>query len=120
MSSTTGTKNTAHKFALSASDICRILKECRNSGVHELVLQDFRVTFGSRRNENPDQPGPAPESNFELKQDPVFDASSTEARLMDEQTLLEAEEAQLLIDDPMAFERTQIDRHIERSRVAHA
>jgi hypothetical protein len=36
--------------------------------------------------------------------------------LMDQEAMLEAEEAQMLIDDPLAFEKAQIDRHIERAR----
>jgi hypothetical protein len=40
-----------------------------------------------------------------------------QARLFDEESLLEAEEAQLLIDDPLAFEKVQMDRHIEKARM---
>jgi hypothetical protein len=36
--------------------------------------------------------------------------------MFDENNMLEAEEAQLLIDDPFAFEKVQMDRHIERAR----
>ncbi len=113
----TGTMNTEN-FSLKASEICRIIKQCHDFGVSEFDFQGVSFKFHPRRNEDAVQPGPASDhihinipvvSEFE-------EGQRDQAQLMDEETLLEAEEAQMLIDDPFAFERTQMDRHIEKAR----
>jgi hypothetical protein len=56
---TTGTKNMANKD-LSATDICRIIKQCHASGVAEISLPGgVCFKFHPRRNEGADQLGPA-------------------------------------------------------------
>jgi len=75
--------------------------------------------FHPRRNEDADQLGQASDyTQAEIPENVVsnFSEAKDQARLMDEDAMLEAEEAQLLIDDPLAFERLQMDRHIERAR----
>lgn len=114
----TGTKNMDNK-ALSAADICRIIKQCHASGVAEVSLPGgVSFKFHPRRNGDADQLGPA--SDYTEKTFPVVsepEAKNDQVRMMDEDNLLEAEEAQLLIDDPFAFEKVQMDRHIERARM---
>lgn len=123
MSSTCGTSSMETKSHLQASDICRILKQCEQSGVSELRYLGLHVTFSSRRNESLEKLGqassiPSPDPFHEVMSatDKIVVKQQDEARLMDEDLLLEAEEAQLLIDDSLAFEKVQIDRHIERAR----
>lgn len=101
-------------FFLSANDICRIIKQCSTSNVQNFEFRDMKLTFHPRRNEDAVSAGQASDQNQELVSD--FPEASNTA-LLDEDALLEAEQAQLLIDDPLAFEKTQIDRHIERARV---
>jgi hypothetical protein len=106
--------------SLSASDICRIIKQCHASGVAEVNLPGgVSFKFHPRRNEDADQLGPA--SDYTEKTFPVVsefpEANTDQVRMMDQENMLEAEEAQLLIDDPFAFEKVQMDRHIERARM---
>ena len=105
-------------FSLNATDICRIIKQCHASGVLEWGFQGMSFKFHPRRNEDAAMPGQASDH----KNDPVvsgFTEGQDQAQLMDTEALLEAEEAQMLIDDPFAFEKSQIDRHIEKARTAN-
>ena len=115
MSSSTGTKNTARK-RLSAQDICAIIKQCALSKVETFSYAGIDIKFHSRRNESADQPSQAADHNTTVVSE-FPEASRDQAQLMDAEALAEAEEAQLLIDDPLAYEQTQIDRHIQRNRV---
>ena len=113
-SSRTGTRNT-EKISLSGEEICRIIKQCQDSDVEEFSYLDLSLKFHSRRNGDAVKLGQASDHT----QTSVVSGTSEEnvtAQLMDEESMLEAEEAQLLIDDPFAFEKAQIDRHIERAR----
>ena len=101
-------------ISLKAADICKIIKECNASGVSEFQYQGIQLKFHPRRNEDAVSLGQVSEqSTFPVQSD--LDGQD-QMNLANEESLLEAEEAQLLIDDPAAFERTQIDRHIERGR----
>lgn len=105
--------------SLSAADICRIIKQCHASGVAEVNLPGgVSFKFHPRRNEGADQLGPA--SDYVEKPAVVSEnseANADQVKMFDEENMLEAEEAQLLIDDPFAFEKVQMDRHIERARM---
>lgn len=115
--SRTGTKNTV-SFSLSAENICKILSECHTAGVLSLEIPGISVTFHPRRNEDAVKLGQASDLHRELSDEQVTSQkeSRDQAELMDQNTLLEAEEAQLLIDDPQAFEKIQMDKSIERLR----
>lgn len=117
VSSTIGIVNMERKISLSATDICRIIKQCHVSGVQEFAFEGMSFKFHPRRNGDADQLGQA--SDYAEKSDNVvssFSEAKDQAQLMDEDAMFEAEEAQLLIDDPLAFEKLQMDRHIERAR----
>lgn len=73
-------------------------------------------TFHPRRNEDAVTPGPASDYQETTVVSEFSESQRDQAELMNEDTLLEAEEAQLLIDDPHGFERAQMDKHIERAR----
>lgn len=114
-SSTTGTKNMDNNY-LSAADICRIIKQCHASGIAEVSLPGgVSFKFHPRRNEDAVMPGQASDHN-NTSVVSEFQVGRDQAELMDQEALLEAEEAQMLIDDPFAFEKSQIDRHIEKAR----
>lgn len=103
---------------LSAADICSIIKQCRGSGVSEITFQGLTLKFHSQGNEN--AVGQSNAKGSEIGTDtellpPLAQAEQVE--LMDQEALLEAEQAQLLIDDPVGYERMQIARDIERGRV---
>lgn len=101
------------KKSLSATDICRIIGKCKVSGVNIFEFGDLRVTFHPRRNEDALKPGQA------LDHEPVVSIDPNaieEMQVMDQEALQEAEEAQLGIDDPRAYEKVQVSRHIERAR----
>ncbi len=104
------------KISLSAEDICRIIKECKESGVADFSYKDLTLKFHSRRNEDAVAPGPV-----EDHETVVYDSKSKEnAELMNEQALRDAEEAQLLIDDPYGHERNRIAKSLESQRLEEA
>lgn len=109
----------ASKFNLSAADICRIIKQCTVSGVREFSFQGMSVKFHSHRNEDAVKPGPAAES-IDINITPAIreqiELSERSLKLFDEEALREAEEAQLLIDDPLSYEKARIDESIEGIR----
>jgi hypothetical protein len=105
---------------LSAADICRIIKQCHTSGVASFAMSGVTINFHPRRNEDAAMPGQA--SDYQEPTTVVSEFSESQrdqAELMNEDTLLEAEEAQLLIDDPHGFEKAQMDKHIERARISN-
>lgn len=109
-------------FSLKAQDICKIIEKCSASGVSEFEFQGMRFTFHPRRNEDAATPGQASDhtKNPVVSDSPeAKDDQQIKAELMDNEALLEAEEAQLLIDDPLAFEKAQISRHLERQRTVN-
>jgi hypothetical protein len=104
------------KISLNANDICKIIKQCDVSGVSEFQYEGMSFKFLPRRNEEAVQLGQATDPE-------LFEAAVAEktpelgsAQFMNEDLMEEAEEAQLLIDDPQAYEKLQIDRHIEHGR----
>lgn len=79
----------------------------------------MRFTFHPRRNGDAATPGQA--SDHVTKNPVVSDVPEAQepdqnAYLYNQEALDDAEEAQLLIDDPKSFEKVQIQRHIERER----
>lgn len=101
---------------MSADDICRIIKECKESGIAEFAYKDLNLKFHSHRNEDAIAPGPV-----EDHESVVYDKTSKEnAELMNEQALRDAEESQLLIDDAFGYERNQIAKGLERQRFEEA
>lgn len=99
---------------LSVEDICKILEICKQTGVMEFSYAGLSLKFHSLGPANVTEPSQAvsqPEASV-----PVV-LEDTEAKLMNEQTLEDAEEAQLLIDNAFAYERHQIMKDIERNRV---
>lgn len=109
-------------FSLSASDICRIIKQCHTCGVEDFSFQGMTFKFHPRRNEDAAKLGPASDNKVDETtnvESNFSEETRDQARMFDEENLLEAEEAQLLIDDPLAFEKVQMDRHIEKARMSN-
>lgn len=104
-------------FSLSAADICRIIKQCHASGVEEFSFHGMAIKFHPHSNGDSTSIGQAVEGSETTTEN--FSEERDKAELMDNEILREAEEAQLLIDDPQAFEKSQIDRHIEKARMAN-
>lgn len=104
------------EISLSAADICRIIKQCHVSGVNKLEMGGLVISFQSRRNEIADQPGQASDHTIDNVVSPINEAQADEMELMDKEALQEAEEAQMMIDDPSGFEKMQMRQHLERNR----
>jgi len=99
---------------LSAADICKIISECKGAGVAELCLGPLQLKFHPQGKEGALMPGKAGDESAEpLVSGPI----SENADLMNMEAFEDAAEAQLLIDDPLAYERSQIHKDIERGRV---
>lgn len=92
--STKISKKTNNVVGLSARDICKIIKECRASGVLSLNVNGMELTFGSTE-EALKAPRPAPIPAPDPQEIP-------EAAKIDEKTEMEA--AQLLVTEPEAYE----------------
>lgn len=101
------------KISLSAEEICKIIAECRSANVAEINLEGLQIVFQAQRNEPTPILGKGQETFPEVDAPP----DNEEARLMNEQALLDAEEAQILIDDPLTFEKLNTSADIERGRV---
>lgn len=106
-------------FSLKATDICRIIKQCHDFGVSQFDFQGMSFKFHPRRNEDAATPGQASDHKNIPVVSEYEEGQKDQAELMDQESLLEAEEAQMLIDDPFAFEKSQIDRHIEKARTSN-
>lgn len=114
-SSHTGTKNMETNF-LRAPDICKIIKACSDCGVISFSYSGIVINFQPPQ-VAASQLGPAadfPDTPIEVSE--ISKQATKDAESFDRAQLLEAEEAQLLIDDPFTFEQTQMDQDVERSR----
>ncbi len=113
--SSTGTINTDKK-SLSASDICRIIKQCGESFVSEIEIEGFRAKFYPPVIEDTvEESHPTDEKQKLVSNIPNLEIKD-EMTVMDQDLLDEAEEAQALIDDAASYEKMQVARHIERRR----
>jgi hypothetical protein len=100
---------------LSADEVCKILEACSLAGVLEFNYSGLSLKFHSLGPANvivPSQAVSPSEANV-----PVIPFEDPEAKLMNEQTIDDAEEAQMMIEDSFAYERHQIMKDIERNRV---
>lgn len=82
--------------------------------MEDFSFQDLTLKFHSRRNESAALPGQVTDSQSGVSE--ISQQQTDEAQLADETSLEEAEQAQMLIDNPHEFERMQIARHIEMNR----
>lgn len=107
----------------STAEICRIIKLCKKNGVSELKIGEFEVSFhekseklskniplnlesihGSKRKSD------LPEKSTEvITSRPEVEKLERRFGVQDRRELEELEAAQLLIDDPAAFEAAEID-----------
>lgn len=104
------------KKTLSAAEICRIIKQCRDVGVVELQFGDLHLKFSEHRTlAEPEVGYQVPQVVESLEPGPVSEQQSLEVGMMDEQLAEDAIHAQLLIDDPSGFEKLQIYEGLGRS-----
>jgi hypothetical protein len=99
---------------LSTEDICKILDQCKQAGIAEFSYRGLSLKFHSLGPANvtvPSQAVSPSEASI-----PVIPFEDPEAKLMNEQTIDDAEEAQMMIEDAFAYERHQIMKDIERNR----
>lgn len=108
-----GTKNMETNF-LRAPDICKIIKACADAGVLEFSHNGILIKFQAPRNELAFVHGPA--QDFPVEVSEISKENTKQADAFDRAQLLDTQEAQLLIDDPYAFEQIQMDQDIERNR----
>lgn len=96
---------------LSLEEARDIISLCRNEGVRHLKMPNFEVelagpkAIGSAASEGTSAPRSGAVSDSRR-------SPSTRAMGSDPHALRAAEEAQLLIDDPLGFEQSQIDAHL--------
>lgn len=102
---------------LSAKDICLIIKSCKSANVAEITVGGLSLKFHPSGPKDVTEPSQAV-SHVEMAANPIPAEQTMEP--MNEQALLDAEEAQMLIDDPFAYERSQMLKDLERNRVFNA
>lgn len=104
-------------------DLCRIMKQCKDSGVSKfsyegLVLEFFNNSEGKLESKSASQMAGPPQI------DPTINVpQETPPSLItpqDEELLREAERSQLLIDDPEGYEEQMIAEDLEQGRVTQA
>lgn len=116
MTSNTGTKS-METNKLKAFEICKIIETCSKANVSEIFLHDITIKFHAQRNELADTLGPASDhitTNVVVSE--ISSEIQKQADSFDRAQLLEAEQAQMMIDSPFDFENSQIDQDIERNR----
>jgi len=103
---------------LKAGEICRIIEACLARGVKTLKYGDLQIEFSQGQVEM------VPSQGQIIEQEPLpisLDENQDNTLRMDvaeEQLAEDALHAQLLIDDPLAFEKMQMYEGLEQSRVA--
>lgn len=110
-----------------AKEICAILEACRFSGVKSLKWGDLDIEFHSLRDQErvvlAESPIPSAEeaARLEDSQDTSLDFSNPNASTPEAKALMEEMHmAQLMTDDPVAYEQMQIDAHLDTKAVNHA
>jgi len=103
------------KKGLSATDICRIIKQCQGTGVSKVVIGELVIEFQPRRNEDPIIPG-QDMADTPLEVTEISPSATHTAEFMSQDLIDEANVAQLMIDDPLAFEKLQMSEGLERNR----
>lgn len=109
------------KIALKATDICRIIDSCSSHGVKVLRYGDLNIEFNSKVREEV-VTGIEPLGDFkEVPLSDLVDGQEGDLQMdvLDEQLAEDALHAQLLIDDPLAYEKSQMYAGLENSRIAN-
>jgi hypothetical protein len=109
---------------LNAKDICYIIKACSEAGVSELKFGDLEVSFkGGALLAKPGKDTPATlgfkeNEAYQNEQQPALPdrkaPSEKKMSLFDKEILEELEKSQLMIEDPIGYERFVIDEQLSR------
>lgn len=101
--------------SLSAADICMIIKSCRENSVTEISLPEIAIKFRGHSNDLALTPGQ--ESDFApANVSQISPETQKQADEVDRALAMDAEQSQMIIDDPRAYEQSLIDQDVERSR----
>lgn len=108
--SRTGTKNTVVE-GLKIKELCDLVEVCALSGVKELKLGTIYITFGQLAEHNRTFVGTR--SSRTSGETSMEDETDYEASYLEEIAGEEAQMAQILIDDPVAFEEEIMDEMVK-------
>lgn len=95
------------KKSLSANDICRIIKTCKDSGVRTLEVGELKLSF--------DALNPVVNNNFNEENETL----TSDGIAVTEKTIDDTEDTLLMVDDPEEYEHVQVSRQLERQRLKH-
>lgn len=101
---------------LSAVEICRIIRESAKSGVEQLTLGSLHIKFCPEGKLGQ----PKLDSNISSLASPPetkADSSNLVLTSLDEESMRDALESQILLEDPHAYEQAIIDSHLEEGRL---
>ena len=116
--SPSGTTKRARKLdgGLSSKAVCAIISQCQASGVSELKLGDLFVRFQSSPTRQVEQTSDVSGDFVEpTAQVPTPIGQEDSPAGVPKELIQQYEDAQLLLDSPMAFEQEQIDLLAGRS-----
>lgn len=102
---------------MKATEICNIIKACGENSVSEISFHGVTIKFQAQRNELADTLGPA--SDFPDTPVIVSEISKQDtqrAEDFDRAQILDSEDALAMIENPVLFEKNEIDRDIETYR----
>lgn len=109
-------------FTLSASEICRIIRESARGEVSELRLGALELKFHAR--EQREEPIVLERQNVSSLADPSetysekVDSKNTEVAPLDPEAMKDFLETQRLLEDPASYEEELVDQAIEDLRRA--
>jgi hypothetical protein len=111
-SSTSGTTNPE----IDAVSICRIIRECKRSGVLRLKMKDLEVEFVSDQLvETPKKEEPQTVEQIQYLDPEMLKAKMTPE---DQEIFKDFNEIQLALDDPLAFEEAQMKGDLEQGSLS--
>jgi len=108
----TGMNNTDKKD-LSAEEICRILKQCRGSGVSTFSFSGLAISFFDKQDKGLVAKKTVDSDDKQMS----FVENPQVIEQTNKELLEEAHFTQLMIDDPLAFEKMQMSDDLERDRI---
>jgi hypothetical protein len=114
-------------MGLEADGICKIIRECKKSGVRSLQLGELSVSFEADRAEQPSPWVPMDPSALQERRDAqslLLDPAKEQQTMMTTQerghVLEQYEDAQRLVNDPIGYEADIIADYMEMIRRGEA
>ena len=100
------------------SEVCKIISKCKAHGVLEISVAGLSMKFQPVG--QPAVTAPSQDVSHRTGASNPYPEDKQVAELANQQALEDAEEAQMLIENPFAYERAHMLNDLERNRVQDA